>query len=188
MWNALQKPLRSERQCERTRVLCWVAGLWLTFTPGVMTAQPVATPTPAVAVKDPFPGYPRVGFERLASYKYETPGYDPQPAAGAGKDQIPAEIRALNGTKATVVGFMLPTKLDGPLVKEFLLVRDPMMCCYGVVPQMNEWVVVKMATPVPYLPDIPRAVCGTLKVGEMYDNGYLSGLYFMDGLKMGEDK
>jgi len=38
-----------------------------------------------------------------------------------------------------VTGFMLPTKMDKGLVTEFLLVKESMMCCYGVMPKINEW-------------------------------------------------
>lgn len=137
-------------------------------------------------------GYERVGFDRLASYTFTPPDADPaKPEAPppSGANQIPATIKALDQQKVAVTGFMLPVKMDGGLVKEFLLVKDPMLCCYGVMPKINEWVVVKMVgSGVKPLMDIPITFEGKLHVGEMYDNGYLTGLYLLDGDRQTETK
>lgn len=141
-------------------------------------ALPAAEPTKADA-------YEKVGFDRLASYTFNPPEADPAkpdtpPPSGA--SQIPDAIKALDQQKVAVTGFMLPVKMDGGLVKEFLLVKDPMMCCYGVMPKLNEWIVVKMnGTGVKPLMDTPITFEGKLRVGEMYENGYLTGLYLLEG-------
>ena len=131
------------------------------------------------------PEYAVVGFDRLASYAYtppETAPTGPEPAPSASANQIPDRIKALDQQKVAVTGFMLPVKMDGGLVKEFLLVKDPMMCCYGVMPKVNEWIVVKMTgAGVKPLMDVPITFEGRLHVGEMYENGYLTGLYLLDG-------
>jgi hypothetical protein len=137
-------------------------------------------------------GYEAVGFDRLASYTFTPPDYDPtapnaKPPSGA--DQIPAAIKALDRKKVAVTGFMLPTKMDKGLVLEFLLVKDAMMCCYGVMPKVNEWVVVKMTgAGVKPLMDIPITFEGTLRVGEMYENSYLTGVYLLEGERMAAAK
>ncbi len=137
-------------------------------------------------------GYEKVGFDRLASYAYSVPENDPAtpntpPPSGA--SQIPDRVKALNEQKVAVTGFMLPVKMDGGLVKEFLLVKDPMLCCYGVMPKLNEWVVVKMTGKgVKPLMDIPITFEGKLKVGEMYENGYLTGVYLLEGDRQAETK
>ncbi|MBP9914548.1 MAG: hypothetical protein KBF26_14205 [Opitutaceae bacterium] len=141
----------------------------------------------APAVED---GYLRLGFDRLAAYKFTAPPFDPA-ADGSkpqptGEEQIPALVKSWNGRKAIVTGFMLPVKMTGGLVTEMLLVKDPMMCCYGVVPNMNEWVVVRMAKGVRPLMDVPISFYGELKVGAMFDNGYMTGIYLLDGEKMGD--
>ncbi len=148
----------------------------------------------ADAAKDELPvavenGYLRLGFDRLATYKFTPPPFDPA-ADGSkpqptGEEQIPAAVKAWNGKKAIVTGFMLPVKMDGGLVTEFLLVKDPMMCCYGVVPNMNEWVVVRMAKGVRPLMDVPIEFYGELKIGAMFENGYMTGIYRLEGEKMG---
>jgi hypothetical protein len=136
-------------------------------------------------------GYLRLGFDRLAGYKFIPPAFDPAADPKAvpptGNEQIPAEVKAWSGRKAIVTGFMLPVKMDGGLVTEFLLVKDPMLCCYGVMPNMNEWVVVKMVKGgVKPLMDVPISFYGELKVGAMYENGYMTGVYLLEGERMGE--
>jgi hypothetical protein len=137
-------------------------------------------------------GYETVGFDRLASYTFTPPEADaatPNAPPPSGANQIPDRIKALDQQKVAVTGFMLPVKMDGGLVKEFLLVKDPMMCCYGVMPKLNEWVVVKMVGKgVKALMDIPITFEGKLRVGEMYENGYLTGVYLLEGDKMAEVK
>jgi len=128
-----------------------------------------------------------VGFDKLASYEFTAPE-DPAKAAAA-EAQIPAKVREFNDKKVAVTGFMLPVKMDGGLVTEFLLVKDPMMCCYGVTPKVNEWVVVRMVGKgVPPLMDIPITFEGTLSVGQLYEGGYLTGLYLLKGDRRVETK
>jgi hypothetical protein len=126
-------------------------------------------------------GYENVGFDRLASYSYTPPETETAKPA----DQIPAKIKALDQKKVAVTGFMLPTKMDKGLVTEFLLVKDAMMCCYGAMPKVNEWVVVKMnGAGVKPLMDLPITFEGKLRVGEMFENGYLTGVYLLEGDRM----
>jgi hypothetical protein len=128
-----------------------------------------------------------LGFDKLASYEFVAPE-DPAKSAAA-EAQIPARVREFNDKKVLVTGFMLPVKMDKGLVTEFLLVKDPMMCCYGVMPKVNEWVVVRMVGPgVPPLMDVPITFEGTLAVGQLYEGGYLTGLYLLKGDKRVETK
>ena len=128
-----------------------------------------------------------VGFDKLASYEFTAP--DSEAKAPDAEAQIPAKVRAFNDKKVAVTGFMLPVKMDGGLVTEFLLVKDPMMCCYGVMPKVNEWVVVKMVGKgVPPLMDVPITFEGQLKVGQIYEGGYLTGLYLLHGERRVEGK
>jgi len=81
-------------------------------------------------------------FDKLASYKYEVhervEGMQPV-------DQFPVSIKALDGRKIAIRGFMLPYRNDGESVTEFILLRNQGLCCFGTVPRMNEWIHVKMA-------------------------------------------
>ena len=148
----------------------------------------VPAATPMVAELDK--GYLKLGFEQLASYPFVPPAFDPAAAPNAkpptGEEQIPPTVKGWNGKKAVITGFMIPVKMEKGLVTEFLLMRNTMACCYGAVPNMNEWVIVKMKKGVAPLMDVPVAFYGELKVGAMFENGYMTGLYELDGERMGE--
>ena len=128
-----------------------------------------------------------VGFDKLSTFKYEVPD-DVATNAPAGKnpdEQIPTTVKAFNGKRVSLKGFMLPLKVEGGLVTELLIMRDQSMCCYGGVPKINEWVSVKM-TGKGVKPIMDQAVTmyGTLKVGAIRENGYLVGIYQLDGEKL----
>ena len=72
---------------------------------------------------------------------------------------------------------MLPLKVEDSLVTEMLIMRDQSMCCFGSVPKINEWVSIRMTGKgVQPVMDEP--------VGEIRENGYLVGIYEMDGERM----
>ena len=151
-------------------------------------AGPVAGSAAAASAPEMEDGYIKASFEQLATFKITPPPFDPNakpgsagPSLGA---QIPEAIRSLDGRKAVVTGFMLPIKMEGGLVTEFLLMRSQMMCCYGVMPQVNEWVLVHMAKGVHQLMDVPVSFGGQLHVKELYENGFLSAIYQLDGDKI----
>lgn len=148
--------------------------------------SPAAAPV-APAVEN---GYLKLGFEQLASYQFNPPPFDPAANPNdkppTGEEQIPAMVKSWNGKKAVITGYMVPVKMDKGLVTEFLLMRNTMACCFGTVPNMNEWVVVKMKKGVQPMMDVPVEFFGELKVGAMFENGYMTGLYELEGEKMGE--
>lgn len=136
------------------------------------------------------PEYAPVGFDKLASFTFTPPdnetGATTAETSAKSNEQIPDRIKAYDQKKVAVTGFMLPVKMDGGLVKEFLLVKDPMLCCYGVMPKVTEWVVVKMTgAGVKPLMDTPITFLGKLSVGEIMENGYLTGIYLLEGEKQG---
>ncbi len=132
-----------------------------------------------------------LGFDRLAAFNYDIPDDAPAttnaPAKNAAppKDQIPAAVKAFDKQRVALKGFMLPLKVEGGLITELLIMRDQSMCCYGTVPKINEWVSVKM-TGKGVKPIMDQAVTlyGKLHVGEIRENGYLVGIYQMDGEKV----
>ena len=160
-------------------------------------AAPTNAPTPP-AGSAPFAkpaepvagGVPAVGFDVLSTFKYEVPedgGPNAKPAANAPDPdaQIPSTVKAYNGKKIALKGFMLPLKVEGGLVTELLLMRDQSMCCFGTVPKINEWVAVKMVgNGVKPVMDQAVTLSGTIKIGAMRENGYLVGIYQMDGERM----
>lgn len=155
---------------------------------GTSTAISVSTAKPEIEQEG---DYLKIGFDRLSSYTFKVPEFDPEAnpnvAPPTGEEQIPDWLKSLNGRKAKVTGFMLPTKLENSLVTEFLLLSDPMMCCYGAVPEMNQWIVVRMKKGgVKPIQDVPVSFYGDLKIGAMFENGYMTGIYLLDCERMGE--
>jgi hypothetical protein len=126
-------------------------------------------------------GYLKVGFDRLASFPFV--GDCATVSVAVSEAQIPAAIKQLNGRKVVVTGFMLPVKMDDKeaLTTEFLLLKSQLLCCYGVAPQANEWIVVEMPKGTKALKDVPVSFRGTLHVGAMFESGYLTGIYSLDG-------
>jgi hypothetical protein len=154
--------------------------------PAAKPAAPTA-PLTAPAVEN---GYLKLGFEQLASYTFNPPPFDPaadpKVKPPTGEEQIPDLVKSWNGKKAMITGYMVPVKMDKGLVTEFLLMRNTMACCFGTVPAMNEWVVVKMKKGVAPMMDVPVAFFGELKVGAMFENGYMTGLYELEADRMAE--
>ncbi len=137
-------------------------------------------------------GYLKLGFDQLASFKFVAPSFDPGTDGGkpppSGEEQIPAAVKSWEGRKAIITGYMLPTKLEKGKAVEFLLMANQMACCFGTVPNMNDWVIVRMPQGVPATQDIPISFYGTFHVGARYENGYLTGIYEMDAERVGEVK
>ncbi|MBM3846123.1 MAG: DUF3299 domain-containing protein [Verrucomicrobia bacterium] len=130
-----------------------------------------------------------VGFDKLSAFNFEVSDDILQAgttnAADVAKltaEQIPKDIKDYDQKRISLKGFMLPLKVEGGKVTELLLMRDQSMCCYGAVPKINEWVSVKMVGGgVKPLMDQAVTLQGKLFVGEMRENGYLIGIYRMDG-------
>ena len=170
-----------------------------TPTPTAVPALPspsvaVATPAAPIAAKgNDRPGdYLVVGFEKLSSFNFDVPDESPigtnktvVAVAPKPPEQIPPAVLALDKKFVSLKGFMLPLKVENGLITELLIMRDQSMCCYGAVPRINEWVSVKM-TGKGVKPIMDQAVTmyGRLHVGEVRENGYLVGIYTMDGDKI----
>ena len=160
--------------------------------PAPAVAAVTATPAPAAPAATPDKTgddeFATVGFDKLGGFNYEMPdetNVKTNATATPAKEQIPADIKKLNNQRVALKGFMLPLKVEGGLITELLIMRDQSMCCYGSVPRINEWVSVKMTHKgVKPIMDQTITLYGTLKVGEMYENGYLVGIYAMEGEKM----
>ena len=149
-----------------------------------------AASTPAVESQpDQYQG---VGFDQLSSFRFEISDEilgpvtnDLSNISAKTESLIPSVVKALDKKRVELKGFMLPLRVEGGLVTEMLIMKDQSMCCYGVVPKINEWVSVKMVSKgVRPVMDEAVTLSGTLHVGEMRENGYLVGIYRMDGERM----
>jgi hypothetical protein len=138
------------------------------------------------------PAFALAGFDLLSGYEIEIsddllgPVTNDLVAVTARTEAlIPPTVKALDKKRVALKGFMLPLKVEGGLVTEMLIMKDQSMCCYGTVPKIHEWVSIKMTEKgVKPLMDQAVTLFGTLHVGEMRENGYLVGIYRMDGEKM----
>ena len=136
-------------------------------------------------------GHLEAGFEFLGGYEFKLTkaqaaafAANDISALSAVNDQIPELVRKLDGQKVLVRGFMLPMKMDGALTTEFLLVANSMLCCYGVVPPMNQWITVKMAKGgLKPQQDVPIEIFGSFRVEPRIENGALSAIYHLEGTK-----
>ena len=129
-------------------------------------------------------GYAKVHFSQLAGFKYRLPA-QPVPDGETPPDalvQVPEVIRRLDGRKVVLSGFMLPLKLENGFATEFFLLSNSSLCCYGITPEMNEWIHVRMRDEgLPAVQDVPVFLAGKLQVKARWEGGYLTGIYEMEG-------
>ncbi|MBC8326123.1 MAG: DUF3299 domain-containing protein [Verrucomicrobia subdivision 3 bacterium] len=153
--------------------------------------KPAPTPAELVQSENAMIGdYSLISFDKLASFAYEVPDdpiTDPKAKAIIEKNIIPKVVTDFHKKKIALKGYMLPLKVEGGKITEMLIMRDQSMCCYGTVPKINEWVSVRMpeGKGVKPIMDVPITIFGTLKVGEVLENGYLVGIYELDGDRLG---
>jgi hypothetical protein len=161
------------------RSLATLALLFSVVCPLVHAADP--KPDAAKA-----PGYTTTSFTRLAGYSFPIINEeDPKKVAALYNAQIPEDVKALDGKKTVISGFMLPVKVNKGVVTELLLMKDQMSCCYGATPSLNDFVIVRMPDGKGKLVvDTPIFIYGTLKVGAVLENDFLAGVYQLDGDKM----
>ncbi len=127
--------------------------------------------------------YLPLAFGKLASFAYDVYAAEEEIASEGkpGPERVPAEIRSLNGRKIAVRGFMMPLDITRNQAKTFLLVRNRMACCFGMMVGLNEWVYVQMAdgSAADWVNDVPITVYGELAVGEEVRDGMVMSLYRM---------
>ncbi len=95
----------------------------------------------------------------------------------------PARIRALDGQKVALTGYMLPLLWKDTSVPHFMLVRDLMACCFGGTPKPDEWTDVKMqGEGSGYYAFVPVITRGIFRLTGLADEaGYAAGAYTIEG-------
>jgi hypothetical protein len=122
--------------------------------------------------------YRVVSFAQLASFIFASTA---DADSIAMTEQVPVPVRALNEKSVALTGFMLPVQTENNLTTDFLLLRNQSACCYGVMPKINEWVIVRTTGKgVNAVMDTPITVLGTFHVSAVSENGTLSGIYKLD--------
>lgn len=153
----------------------------------LIAAAALADPDVIAAPAKGAEGYWKINFNYLTAYEYQTPGatsFAPVKPEPGRKDGIPENIRELDGRSVRLEGFMMPLALekDGS-VREFLIMRSVLTCCYGATPMATEWVVVKpgdQSAKVKPTMDVPLVFFGKLHVGELYRDGLFAGIYELE--------
>jgi len=133
-------------------------------------------PTPkfdysAVNVLESQNGATKVDFEILGGFDYD-------------KDKkIPEKVKDLNGKTIKVIGFMLPIDFDSGAVKSFMLLKNQMGCCFGIMPRVNDFIYVEMpeGKSAKYMTDIPLRITGKLAIVK---ENLVGGLYSMSADKV----
>jgi hypothetical protein len=147
--------------------------------PGTAKPALAGTVPPPVATEVPLPvtkieGYAAAGFDLLAGYKIPGAG---EASAVQVSAAIPEAVWKLDGKAVITRGYMLPVKMTDGLVTELLLVSNASLCCYGVTPELNQWMIVRLAKGVRAQMDVPVEFRGKLSVGPVVQDGYLSAIY-----------
>ena len=131
--------------------------------------------------------YESLTFNTLTSYRIREPNWarldDPDYVAALNLDEeIPPQIRALNGSKIEIEGFMLPLEGEFDNVRTFVLLKDQMACCFGAIPLLNEWVYVEVPQKkkIRSYQDVPISLRGTLRVGAKFEGDILVGIYHLE--------
>ena len=124
--------------------------------------------------------YQVVDFEQLSSYPLKVDDYaklsTPEGLAELDlNSQIPETILVLHGSSVAIEGFMLPVVSEA--------------CCFGGIPELNEWVYVKVKSEgtgvkskrkrVRFLNNVPVTVKGKLLVGSQIDPNTGVNIYVM---------
>jgi hypothetical protein len=148
--------------------LATIAALGLALTLG-------STVTPQVHAADS--EYQDVPFNVLSGFDYDLP--DPlDPTAKLNPNQVPAKVKALNGRKVSVRGFMLPFDVQPDGVTQFMLNASLDMCYFGAPVRMNEWIMVAMKPgKKAAFSHMAYQVNGVLEVGEQLKDGRVQSLY-----------
>jgi len=104
--------------------------------------------------------------------------YWPQTKDKGARDPFPKEIKALNGRKVVMDGFMFPIDFEKGKVRSFILSNGMFGCCFGDSPAITETIKVLRSDGklMPY--QSMARVTGILEVGEEYDaDGYVDSVY-----------
>jgi hypothetical protein len=99
---------------------------------------------------------------------------------------LPPEVKALDGRKVRVEGFMLPMLVKEGKASEFLIMANQLSCCYGQPPRFCDFITAKAASdPVPMVQDRVLVYEGTLHVADTFDGKVWTGLYTLELDSMG---
>ena len=153
----------------------------------VLSSNTLPAQLPAETIFTGGEKYLPVSFARLSSFMFKVTEQiadataDPATASQKTREQFPNTVKILSGKQVAITGYMLPVHVTHGLATDFLLLKSQSACCYGVMPRINEWVIVRTTGKgVKPVMDVPVAVQGTFHLGEMREDGHLIGIYQLD--------
>jgi hypothetical protein len=180
-------PARTAGVETNTRIVTLPGGVVITNLPAsVLPSSPtnvVRLPTAAARRFEPF-GYTPTSFTVLARFFPEVPTAGTVEARWEElKQQVPRDVLDLDGKQVAITGFMLPLSLENGRTKQFLLLRTQSACCFGMVPRVNELILVGMSSGdgVVPKPDTPIIVGGKLRLKWVGGGGQLTTIYEIEG-------
>jgi len=154
-----------------------------TALPSDSAAAPRTSPSSPVVKPD---GTIQLSFARLSDFVYEVHEVHSETNTGRpflkSDNVIPERVKEFDSKRVEVTGFVMPMRTKKGLVTEFLLMRDQGACCFGQYPQLNHYMRVRTSPGKGFTIEGngPYRVMGVLHVGEIYVQGYLTGIYSMD--------
>ncbi len=145
----------------------------------------VATPEKRHPLPQRSKKYQSVGFDFLADYDFGTLDWSGgnqsnKFIADQLEQIIPQPIKALDKQPVAITGFVLPVESTDERIDSFLLLRDLQMCCFGTLPELNEWVYVEVPqdlTAKNLISDTPIVVSGTFEVKPRFKDDFLLAIY-----------
>ncbi|AHF90336.1 hypothetical protein OPIT5_09090 [Opitutaceae bacterium TAV5] len=131
----------------------------------------------------------QLGFDKLSSFTYTLvdagTGATPEEIeAHLKKDPVPAWVHLYDNQRVMLTGYMMPLQIENGRSKKFVMMRDVNTCCYGAVPNMNDYLVVTMAGEgIEVVQDVPVDLVGVFHIDHRYEGGYVVSLFAMTGEK-----
>lgn len=181
--------MKASAQPVSLRVLCLLAGLLPATLLRAQAPAPAVDLTPQRVAVEGAEAY-ALGFDKLSSFAYTlvdagTGATPEQIAEHVKKDPVPAWVRTYDNQRVVLTGYMMPLQIENGRSKKFVMMRDVTTCCYGAVPNMNDYLVVTMKGPgIEVVQDVPVELLGTFRIDHRYEDGYVVSLFVMDGEKL----
>jgi len=154
---------KEEHRPPRKRWMLWSIAVGITLALGAgfgFAKRSEAVRTDPEAVQS-------VSFSDLSSFPYTPParGKDLRP------DPFPREVRALDGKRVSIAGYMVPLHFQDGKIESFYLSRGGFACCYADAPKVTDYIKVSMPPgQFAQMSDLAR-VSGVLEVGEELGSG-----------------
>lgn len=146
--------------------------------------QPTSTekkPSPAAEVTSPKRPVPKPQPGKTLDLTFDDIKFDIEPDAPFKREMLPQAIEDLNGQKISIGGYMLPSFQQRD-IKQFVLVRDNMECCFGPGAALYDCILIEMDGRGVDFTVRPVVVEGVFTIKEYKDDsGMHLAIYHMQG-------